>query len=105
MSNDNTTQPLLDGDELSNGVDAEGIGRSKTALPRELQERHLIFITLSAVIGMGFFVREGTVEAIGGPGAVIIAAVLNGLVAVAVNQDLARMLQLWPIRSAHVACT
>jgi amino acid permease len=74
-----------------------------TSLPRELEERHVFCITISAVVGMGFFVRAGTVEAIGGSGAVIVASLLLGCVASSVAQDIARMLRLWSIRNAHVS--
>ena len=52
---------------------------------------------------MGFYVRTGIVEAIGGSGTVLCAYVFLGLLAIAIMQDLARMLRIWPIRGALMA--
>jgi amino acid transporter len=70
------------------------------SLRRDLEGRHIFAFTISAIIGAGFYIRTGTVEAIGGPGAVIVAYSLLGVLALAISQDLATMLHCWPIPGA-----
>jgi amino acid transporter len=79
----------------SRGVDAD-----ETSLRRELNGCHIFAFTISAIIGAGFYIRTGTVEAIGGPGAVLVAYSLLGVLALAISQDLATMLHCWPIPGA-----
>ena len=60
-------------------------------------------ISLSACIGMGFYVRTGAVEAVGGPSAVLIAYLSLGLLSLAIMQCIATMLRVWPISFALMA--
>jgi len=59
-------------------------------------------ITISALIGVGLYVRGGLILRLGGPIAVLLAFFLLGLLAWAVMQCLAEMLCMWPISGALV---
>lgn len=59
-------------------------------------------ITISAVLGVGLYVRSGTVLHIAGPAAVLIAFTVMGLLAWLVMQCIGEMLALWPISGALI---
>lgn len=71
--------------------------REKCSLTRELHPYHIFFVAIGAAIGMGFYVRTGQVEAIAGPGTVLLAYLFLGVLAMGIMQDLGRLLQVWPI--------
>lgn len=59
-------------------------------------------ITIRGVLGVGLYVRSGTVLWIAGPAAVLIAFPVMGLLAWLVMQCIGEMLALWPISGALV---
>jgi amino acid transporter len=59
-------------------------------------------ITISGVLGAGLYIRSGTVLRVGGPGAVLIAFTVMGLLAWMVMQCIGELLALWPISGALV---
>lgn len=59
-------------------------------------------ITISGVLGVGLYVRSGSILRIGGPAAVLISITLMGLLAWLVMQCIGEMLSLWPISNALV---
>ncbi|KAL5001043.1 amino acid permease-domain-containing protein [Aspergillus recurvatus] len=69
---------------------------------RRLRGIHVFMITLSGVLGAGLYIRSGSVLRIGGPGAVLIAFTVMGLLAWTVMQCIGELLALWPISGALV---
>ncbi|KAL4945278.1 hypothetical protein BDV06DRAFT_185338 [Aspergillus oleicola] len=69
---------------------------------RRLRGIHVFMITISGTLGAGLYVRSGTVLRIGGPGAVLIAFTIMGLLAWTVMQCIGELLSLWPISGALV---
>ncbi|OJJ07207.1 hypothetical protein ASPVEDRAFT_46560 [Aspergillus versicolor CBS 583.65] len=69
---------------------------------RRLRGIHVFMITISGVLGAGLYIRSGTVLRIGGPGAVLIAFTVMGLLAWMVMQCIGEFLALWPISGALV---
>ncbi|KAL3469720.1 amino acid permease-domain-containing protein [Aspergillus californicus] len=69
---------------------------------RRLRGIHVFMITLSGVLGAGLYIRSGTVLRVGGPGAVLIAFTVMGLLAWMVMQCIGEFLALWPISGALV---
>ncbi|KAL5043018.1 hypothetical protein BDW71DRAFT_216574 [Aspergillus fruticulosus] len=69
---------------------------------RRLRGIHVFMITLSGVLGAGLYIRSGSVLRIGGPGAVLIAFTVMGLLAWSVMQCIGELLALWPISGALV---
>ncbi|XHG02571.1 hypothetical protein AWENTII_005916 [Aspergillus wentii] len=67
---------------------------------RKLRGIHVFMITISGVLGVGLYVRSGTILHIGGPAAVIIAFSAMGFLAWTVMQCIGEMLALWPISGA-----
>lgn len=59
-------------------------------------------ITISGVLGVGLYVRSGSILRIGGPAAVLITTTIMGLLAWLVMQCIGEMLALWPISNALV---
>lgn len=59
-------------------------------------------ITISCVLGVGLYIRSGTVLRIAGPAAVSIAFATMGFLAWMVMQCIGEMLALWPIAGALV---
>lgn len=59
-------------------------------------------ITISGVLGVGLYVRSGTVLRFACPAAVLIAFAVMGLLAWLVMQCIGEMLALWPISGALV---
>lgn len=59
-------------------------------------------ITISGILGVGLYVRSGSILRIGGPGAVLISFAILGLLAWLVMQCIAEMLCIWPISGALV---
>ncbi|KAH7083883.1 amino acid permease/ SLC12A domain-containing protein [Paraphoma chrysanthemicola] len=57
-------------------------------------------ITISGVLGVGLYVRGGTILRLGGPLAVLLSFALLGLLAWGVMQCIAEMLCIWPISGA-----
>jgi amino acid transporter len=56
-------------------------------------------ISFGAAVGMGFYVRTGTIHRVGGSSAVVYSYVLLGLLSFAVMHPLTRMLRIWPVRA------
>ncbi|KAI9369534.1 amino acid permease-domain-containing protein [Aspergillus egyptiacus] len=69
---------------------------------RRLRGIHVFMITISGVLGVGLYIRSGTVLRVGGPGAVLIAFTVMGLLAWMVMQCIGEFLALWPISGALV---
>ncbi|KAL4783295.1 amino acid permease-domain-containing protein [Aspergillus varians] len=69
---------------------------------RRLRGIHVFMITISGVLGAGLYIRSGTVLRVGGPGAVLIAFTVMGLLAWTVMQCIGEFLALWPISGALV---
>jgi yeast amino acid transporter len=59
-------------------------------------------IAISAVIGMGFYMRTGSIYHLGGSAAVIYSFAFLGLVTSLVTYNLAKMLSAWPIAGALI---
>lgn len=59
-------------------------------------------ITISGVLGVGLYVRSGTVLRVAGPAAVLIAFAVMGLLAWLVMQCVGEMLSLWPLSGALI---
>ncbi|TQB73793.1 hypothetical protein MPDQ_005440 [Monascus purpureus] len=57
---------------------------------------------LGGVLGVGLYVKSGTILQIGGPGAVLISFTVMGLLSWTVMQCLGEMLALWPISGALI---
>lgn len=57
-------------------------------------------ITISGVLGVGLYVRGGTILRLGGPIAVLLSFALLGALAWGVMQCIAEMLCIWPISGA-----
>jgi amino acid transporter len=62
----------------------------------------LKFITIGGTVGIGFATTSGEVLAISGPGGVLIAFGVVGLVAIAVMEGICEMIVLWPISNAMI---
>lgn len=60
------------------------------------------FITISGIIGIGFATTTGEALAISGPGGVLIAFAVVGVVAIAVMEGICEMIVLWPIANAMI---
>jgi len=99
MESDDSDAPLLE----RSGISSDSHVIDHTSLRRGLDRREIFCVSIGAVIGIGFYVRTGVVEAIGGPGPVIVACVFLGLLAISVAQDQARLLHCWPVRGALIA--
>jgi amino acid permease len=67
------------------------------AFPREFRQREVFTIVFNLVVGLGFYIGAGTILATGGEGSMMMALLFLGLLIVAVNQDVVRMLRIWPI--------
>ncbi|KAL4862467.1 hypothetical protein BDV12DRAFT_203010 [Aspergillus spectabilis] len=102
-------------DSISASPDGEGMGgmRNPTVIVipnhekdrtvnRRLRGIHVFMITISGVLGAGLYIRSGTVLRVGGPGAVLIAFTIMGLLAWMVMQCIGELLALWPISGALV---
>lgn len=59
-------------------------------------------ITIGGVLGVGLYVRSGTVLRVAGPAAVLIAFAVMGLLAWLVMQCVGEMLSLWPLSGALI---
>ena len=59
-------------------------------------------ITIGGVLGVGLYVRSGTVLRVAGPAAVLIAFAVMGLLAWLVMQFVGEMLSLWPLSGALI---
>lgn len=57
-------------------------------------------ITISGTLGVGLYVRGGTILRLGGPIAVVLSFALLGALAWGVMQCIAEMLCIWPISGA-----
>jgi yeast amino acid transporter len=62
----------------------------------------LQLITLSGIIGVTVFQTSGAILAITGPGGLLTACFIIGLVAILVMEGLSKMIKLWPIANAMV---
>ncbi|GES63273.1 amino acid transporter [Aspergillus terreus] len=93
--------------ELSNAVgeqppDPVCMDEQDRTVNRRLRGIHVFMITISGVLGVGLYVRSGSILRIGGPAAVLISITLMGLLAWLVMQCIGEMLSLWPISNALV---
>ncbi|KAH8702727.1 amino acid permease-domain-containing protein [Phaeosphaeriaceae sp. PMI808] len=70
------------------------------AVNRRLGGIHIFMITISGVLGVGLYVRGGTILRLGGPLAVLLSFALLGVLAWGVMQCIAEMLCIWPISGA-----
>ncbi|OJJ97014.1 hypothetical protein ASPACDRAFT_54335 [Aspergillus aculeatus ATCC 16872] len=71
-------------------------------LKQELFGFQIFFITLSAVIGSGIFVNNGSALAISGPLGLILAALITSVVILSVNECVAELTQQFPVYNAIV---
>ncbi|PYI20669.1 amino acid transporter [Aspergillus violaceofuscus CBS 115571] len=71
-------------------------------LKQELFGFQIFFITLSAVIGSGIFVNNGSALAISGPLGLILAALIMSVVVLSVNECVAELTQQFPVYNAIV---
>ncbi|KAE8146668.1 amino acid permease-domain-containing protein [Aspergillus avenaceus] len=69
---------------------------------RRLRGIHVFMITISGVLGVGLYLRSGSILRIGGPAAVLISFTVMGLLAWMVMQCIGEMLALWPVSGALV---
>ncbi|OCK78101.1 amino acid transporter [Lepidopterella palustris CBS 459.81] len=69
---------------------------------RKLRGIHIFMITISGVLGVGLYVRSGTILRIGGPVAVLLSFFFLGVLAWLVMQCIAEMLCIWPISGALI---
>ncbi|KAF4626896.1 hypothetical protein G7Y89_g11263 [Cudoniella acicularis] len=76
--------------------------RQPAGLLRELGSFQILFITLSGIIGIGFATHSGEVLAISGPGGVLIAFTVVGIIAISVSEGICEMIVLWPISNAMI---
>ncbi|QIX00547.1 hypothetical protein AMS68_006064 [Peltaster fructicola] len=76
------------------------VGRGKIEVRRDLRDYHIIFITISGVLGAGLYTGSGSMLKTAGPGATVTAFALNGALAVMVMQCIGEMICIWPIPNA-----
>lgn len=74
----------------------------KQLLRRELRSWQIFFIVVGGVVGAGFSTGPSLILAAAGPGAVLLAFFLIGVVAVAVMEGICEMILIWPIPNAPV---
>ncbi|KAH7307987.1 amino acid permease-domain-containing protein [Stachybotrys elegans] len=72
------------------------------SLRRALEKIHIFIISISLLIGMGFYVTSGTILRLGGPAAVVYSYGFLGILASMIMQGLEKMLRIWPIEGALV---
>ncbi|KAL6231194.1 hypothetical protein BDW75DRAFT_248064 [Aspergillus navahoensis] len=95
--------PWAQGDQDGNNMpDIIITDHERDRVNRRLRGIHVFMITLSGVLGAGLYIRSGSVLRIGGPGAVLIAFTVMGLLAWTVMQCIGELLALWPISGALV---
>ncbi|KKK14130.1 hypothetical protein AOCH_000811 [Aspergillus ochraceoroseus] len=78
------------------------IHESDRTVNRRLRGIHVFMITISGVLGAGLYIQSGTILRVAGPGAVLIAFTVMGLLAWMVMQCIGEFLALWPISGALV---
>ncbi|ETS78431.1 hypothetical protein PFICI_10493 [Pestalotiopsis fici W106-1] len=71
-------------------------------LRRELYPIHIFAIAISATIGMGFYVRVGIIEGLGGQAAVVYAYGFLGALCLLIMTCLTILLRIWPIAGALI---
>jgi amino acid permease len=69
---------------------------------RELHKQHVYMIAIGAVLGMGFYYRTGDILQLGGTAAVVYSFGFLSVLGLMVMQDLARLLQIWPVAGALI---
>lgn len=69
---------------------------------RALHDYHISLIAISAVIGMGYYVRTGTLLHVGGEAAVVYTYSFLGILAFMVMKNLTTMLKIWPVGGALI---
>jgi len=60
------------------------------------------FIAIGGTIGIGFATTSGEVLAISGPGGLLIAFGVAGIVAICVMEGICEMIVMWPIPNAMI---
>ncbi|PSN67178.1 hypothetical protein BS50DRAFT_573918 [Corynespora cassiicola Philippines] len=75
-------------------------GDADRSVKRRLAGIHIFMITISGVLGVGLYIRGGTILRLGGPLAVLLSFALLGVLAWGVMQCIAELLCIWPISGA-----
>ncbi|KUJ18808.1 uncharacterized protein LY89DRAFT_505325 [Mollisia scopiformis] len=70
------------------------------SLLRQLTSWQILFIAIGGTVGIGFATTSGEVLAISGPGGLLIAFAVVGLVTIFVMEGISEMIVLWPIPNA-----
>lgn len=71
-----------------------------SVLVRTLSSYEIFFMTLSAVVGVGFFQNFSYALEVAGPGGALIGVVVVGVIVIAVMECIGEMLSLWPVPNA-----
>ena len=85
--------------------DAEAAAAATAASPlvRRLKGRHLQMIAIGGSIGTGLFIGTGRALATGGPGSILIAYVLVGIMIFMTVQALGEMAVMFPVAGSFAA--
>ncbi|KAE8387447.1 amino acid permease-domain-containing protein [Aspergillus alliaceus] len=84
------------------GSDQIFMDEKDRTVSRRLRGIHVFMITISGVLGVGLYLRSGSILRIGGPAAVLISFTAMGLLAWMVMQCIGEFLALWPVSGALV---
>ncbi|KAI9655650.1 MAG: glyceraldehyde-3-phosphate dehydrogenase 1 [Alyxoria varia] len=84
-------------------VEQAASATARTPLARRLKARHLQMIAIGGSIGTGLFVGTGSALATGGPGSLLIAFVLIGLMIFCTVHSLGEMAVLFPVAGSFSA--
>ena len=84
-------------------VEGAAAGTASSPLHRHLKGRHLQMIAIGGSIGTGLFVGSGSALATGGPGSLIIAFVLIGIMLYCTVHALGEMAVLFPVSGSFSA--
>ncbi|BAE55336.1 unnamed protein product [Aspergillus oryzae RIB40] len=84
------------------GSDQVILDEQDRTVNRRLRGIHVFMITISGVLGVGLYLRSGSILRIGGPAAVLISFSAMGLLAWLVMQCIGEFLAIWPVAGALV---